>query len=210
MIAIECPRTRHFKGLGFTLVKLLVVIAIIGVLLGMSVPAMQNMREMSRRSNCEQNLTQLSLALSAYMLHGLSNARQAAVEGLDEAIAALDSFGEQGYQYEFALDQEIPISVDIPIEQEMTFPVEGTFPIDTTVEVPINAGILGTFVVEVPINTSIDVETSVPIQVEENFRIETTVPVSMTIPIEILPDDPAVSELLQGIRQWLEEVRDSL
>lgn len=152
----------------------------------------------------------LSLALSAYMLHGLSNARQAAVEGLDEAIAALDSFGEQGYQYEFALDQEIPISVDIPIEQEMTFPVEGTFPIDTTVEVPINAGILGTFVVEVPINTSIDVETSVPIRVEENFRIETTVPVSMTIPIEILPDDPAVSELLQGIRQWLEEVRDSL
>ncbi len=46
----RCP------SLGFTLVELLVVIAIIGVLMGMSVPAMQNMREMSRRSNCEQNL----------------------------------------------------------------------------------------------------------------------------------------------------------
>jgi prepilin-type N-terminal cleavage/methylation domain-containing protein len=51
---------------GFTLVELLVVIAIIGVLMGLSIPAMQNMRELSRRSNCEQNLVRLSLALSAY------------------------------------------------------------------------------------------------------------------------------------------------
>ncbi len=52
--------------LGFTLVELLVVIAIIGVLIGMAVPAMQNMRELSRRSNCQYKLVQLSLALSAY------------------------------------------------------------------------------------------------------------------------------------------------
>ncbi len=51
---------------GFTLVELLVVIAIIGVLIGMAVPAMQNMRELSRRSNCQYNLVQLSLAMSAY------------------------------------------------------------------------------------------------------------------------------------------------
>ena len=51
---------------GFTIVELLVVIAIVGVLIGMSLPAMQNMRELSRRSNCEQNLVKLSLALSAY------------------------------------------------------------------------------------------------------------------------------------------------
>ena len=51
---------------GFTLVELLVVIAIIGILVGLLVPAIQNMREMSRRSHCEQNLVQLSLALSSY------------------------------------------------------------------------------------------------------------------------------------------------
>jgi hypothetical protein len=46
-------------------VELLVVIAIIGVLIGLAVPAMQNMREISRRSNCQFNLSELSLALSA-------------------------------------------------------------------------------------------------------------------------------------------------
>ncbi len=54
------------RSRAFTLVELLVVIAIIGVLIGMAVPAMQNMRELSRRSNCQQNLMQLSLALSTY------------------------------------------------------------------------------------------------------------------------------------------------
>ena len=51
---------------GFTLVELLVVMAIIGVLMGLSIPAMQNMRELSRRSTCAQNLVRVSLALSAY------------------------------------------------------------------------------------------------------------------------------------------------
>ena len=50
----------------FTLVELLVVIAIIGMLIGMSFPALQSMRELTRRSNCEQNLVQLSLAISSY------------------------------------------------------------------------------------------------------------------------------------------------
>ena len=52
----------------FTLVELLVVIAIIGELIGNASPALQSMREIARRSNCAQNLVQISLALSSYNL----------------------------------------------------------------------------------------------------------------------------------------------
>ncbi|MFN2218620.1 MAG: hypothetical protein ACK2UA_08445 [Anaerolineae bacterium] len=152
----------------------------------------------------------LSLALSAFMLYSLLDVRRTAAEGLDVAISALDSFGDKGFQYEYPLNQEIPISADVPISQELNFPVEGTFPINTTVEVPIKAGMLGSFVIEMPIDTSVAVSTSVPIRLDESFHIETTVPVSMTIPIDIQPGDPAAQELLQGIMEWLLKLRDSI
>jgi prepilin-type N-terminal cleavage/methylation domain-containing protein/prepilin-type processing-associated H-X9-DG protein len=65
LLQIEQPDGRQRRR-AFTLVELLVVIAIVGVLVALLLPAIQAARESGRRSECQNHLRQLGLAVTNY------------------------------------------------------------------------------------------------------------------------------------------------
>lgn len=64
-------------GRGFTIVELLVAVAIVAILIALLLPAVQQAREASRRIACANNLRQIGLAIHQYVdIHGAFPAGQ--------------------------------------------------------------------------------------------------------------------------------------
>jgi prepilin-type N-terminal cleavage/methylation domain-containing protein/prepilin-type processing-associated H-X9-DG protein len=57
------PRPRH----AFTLIELMVVIAIVGILASLTIPAVLGVRESARRTSCQSNLRQISTGLAHFV-----------------------------------------------------------------------------------------------------------------------------------------------
>jgi prepilin-type N-terminal cleavage/methylation domain-containing protein/prepilin-type processing-associated H-X9-DG protein len=60
---------RRTRKPAFTLIEMLVVIAIIGVLAAILLPALHRMQQIARKSYCQNNLTQFGIALEKYLTY---------------------------------------------------------------------------------------------------------------------------------------------
>ncbi len=80
---------------GFTMIELLIVIAIIAVLIALLLPAVQQARERARRVQCQNNLFQLGLALQNYAsAHGVLPPGVVNAKGPISAIARVSQGGQ--------------------------------------------------------------------------------------------------------------------
>ncbi|MDK2972798.1 MAG: type pilus assembly protein PilA [Candidatus Sumerlaeota bacterium] len=78
---------------GFTLVEIMIVVAIIGILIAIAVPGFLKARETSRKNACQENQSKIDGAVQQYILEENLEDQAAAVTELG-GIAALVGEGE--------------------------------------------------------------------------------------------------------------------
>ncbi len=90
---MQLPRRR--KSVGFTLVGLLLVIAIVAILMAIMLPAIERSRAQARANRCKNNLKQLGIAMHNY--HDVFNTFPPAWVTRDPDFDARRGFGWQSF-----------------------------------------------------------------------------------------------------------------
>ena len=116
----------------FTMVELLVVIAVIGLLVALLLPAVQQARESARRAQCQGNLRQLGIALNNYQAAAGVYPFGVGADG-DGAIATYTSQSNRRYSMH---SQLLPYIEQTALFNALNFSVPPFFPDDNGVPDP--------------------------------------------------------------------------
>jgi prepilin-type N-terminal cleavage/methylation domain-containing protein len=110
---------------GFTLVELLVVIAIIGILIALLLPAIQAAREAARRSQCQNNLKQLGLAVLNYESARKRLPPSVEINEVTNTGASNAAWGVHGHILDYMEEQNVRGLVDINIAWDKQLAING-------------------------------------------------------------------------------------
>ena len=135
-------------------------------------------------------------------------------QGVDEAIAGLDSFSTSTIQFDVPIDQNVAFSTEVVIDRDVEVPIKTTLPInesfDTTIKVAGPFGIDIPLDVTVPVDIDVPIDLTVTIPINETVPIDANVPVKLNLPIQIDVSKTELAELTQSLAAGLRSLQEIL
>jgi len=132
-------------------------------------------------------------------------------QGVDEAIAGLETFGTSTIEFDVPIDQNIAINTDIVIDRDIEVPIKTTLPIkdsfDTTIKVAGPFGIDIPLDVTVPVDIDVPIDLTVTIPINETVPIDANVPVKLNVPIRVEVGKTELAELTESLAAGLRSLQ---
>lgn len=130
----------------------------------------------------------ISLMLNVLLLSELDQARNLAINSLQEAGQQTAALATQRIEYRFALDQTVPVRADIPLNHSL--PVQVQFEVNQTV--PFETSVTVNQTLQVPIRTELPLNTiaTVPLSLGGGETQIINIPIEASLPLDVLLEVP--------------------
>jgi len=155
-------------------------------------------------------LAVLSLSLNAFLLYSLLQARQAGLEAVAEARAALATLNDRTIEAQVPIHHAVPVQATLPVRQDFAIPVQTTLPISTVVTVPLDLPLVGRYEIAVPVQAEIPLDLEVVVPVSQTVSLETTVQLDTEVPVRIEVQRLGLEDLLGQLDAALAQVEQAL